>query len=301
MTVDRLVAGLFDYAGLFPPAALDWDAMLREAAAFPTSLHRPALVGNDLVVRPDDLRGLDDAALHDAGFAAGRPLDACLVGVTLGDVEDAAGTVAAWNDAHRDDAVPVRFTSVEAAGALDDATAQTLHAARTAAAGARIYFEPKWTEHDWTAHGRGLFAMLERLADAGPAVGLKLRFAGPTKPSVPRLAAVLARVNTLGLPLKATQSLHHPFGGDARHGNEHGFLNLAVALRLQAALGLEAAAVAQILRDPEPASFVFDAGLGWQGHRAAWQRVADAMRAVPFAIGSCDVSEPDDDLRDLFG
>jgi hypothetical protein len=301
MTVERIVAGLFDYAGLFPPAALDWQAMLREAAAFPTTLHRPALVGNDLVVRPHDLHRLDDERLQDAGFVAGRAVTACLVGVAQADCVDAAGTVAAWNAAHADDATPIRFTSLEVHGALDDGTATTLHAAR-AAIGPRVhvYFEPRWQEKDWLAHGRGLFAMLERLADAGPAVGLKLRFAGATKPSVPRLAAILARVNALGLPLKATQALHHPFAADERHGNEHGFLNVAVALRLQAALGLDASVVADVLRDDDPSSFVFDAGLGWRDHRAAWQRVAEA-RAVPFAIGSCSLAEPDDDLRDLFG
>lgn len=302
MSVDRLVDRLFDHAGLFPPAALDWNAMVDTAAGFDRGLHRRGLVAAHFVVRPTDLPALAASDLVAAGFPTGTRLDACLVGVDAAGALEAAQTIAAWNDAHRDDAVPTQFVSLEVhSESLDDVAAR-LHAARVEAGpGVRTYFEPKWGPEAWREGHRAVFAMLERLADSGPAVGIKFRCAGPTAIGAQTIASIFADAVRLGIPVKATQGLHHPFAGDPRHANALGFLSMVAALRLAGALGLDAPTVREMLEDPEAESFVFDPGLGWRHHRAAWQRVAEAASKVPFAIGSCSLDEPDDDLKALYG
>jgi hypothetical protein len=319
MSLDILTRGLFDYAGMFPPAALDFEAALAESARFPTALHRPGLVGNDLVLKASDLVRLDDKALEAAGWQPGRPCTVCLVGVDLADAARVAADAVAWNDRHREGQFPRRITAVEASfdGELG---ADVADAARQAAGDIRLYVEPKWADADWPDRQTAVLDALAELARTGPAIGLKIRCAGPTVLGHETLAGLLPEVVAHGLPLKATQGLHHPFPGaggadratgradqdnggpspsGGESGREHGFLNLLVALRL--ADRLDAADIHTLLGDPEPADFVVDAGIGWREHRILAQRVQDAAARVPFAIGSCSLQEPDDDLAALYG
>ncbi len=298
MSLEPVLRGLFDYAGMFPPAALPFDQALAESARFPTSLRRPSLVANDLVLTPDALGKLDDAALERAGYA-GRPCNVCLVGVGLEDAVDQAQAVVAFNEARRDSSVPQRIRTLEIHHDSLEGATETLRDARRAIGDVELYFEPKWDDPRMATHAAEAINMLHGLQSDGQAIGFKARCAGPTAVRAPTLAAILAFVNRHRVPLKLTQGLHHPFVGDVRYENDHGFVNVIVALRLQHALGLPHNDVIACLMDHEPANFTWDQGLGWQGRTALMQRVEDAAHAVPFAIGSCSLQEPDADLAAL--
>ncbi len=49
--LDALTNGLFDYAGMFPPAALSFPDALAESATFQQALSRPSIVGADMPVQ----------------------------------------------------------------------------------------------------------------------------------------------------------------------------------------------------------------------------------------------------------
>ena len=76
--LDHAVRGLFDHAGMFPPAALSFEDALREAAVLPDVLARPDLLQNDLVLTPEHWAKVDDEALAAADYD--RTLHVCLVG-----------------------------------------------------------------------------------------------------------------------------------------------------------------------------------------------------------------------------
>ncbi len=261
--ISDLVRGLFDYAGLFPPAELAWEEMVVEARGHPASLRWP-LVGNDLVVTPDHLNHLGDID-WDA--------TACLVGVTPDTAGGLAEQVATQDH--------VRFTSIE------------VHyegAAPSFDLDVPVYLEPR-DEPDW-----------ERLArhcrEHGH--GIKFRAAGPYERDTRDMADILAAVAAYPVPVKATQGLHHPFVDDPKYDNDHGFLNLVVALRL-AQEGAEQDEILACLRDSEEAHFDFDHGVAWNGRRLSMQRVMEHATKAPIAVGSCSLHEPDQDLTRLFG
>ncbi len=291
--LETVLAGLFDYAGMFPPAALTFEEALHASARFRDELHRPDMVANDMVVTLDDLPKLTPEALAAAGFEG--PCRVCVVGVGPERADEAVDTVCTVQSVGSQ----VRISSLEIAS--PDPTSAPWATWRDAlqSAHVRLYAEPKWNDAQWQEGLSDIWDVLARLKESGPAVGLKFRCAGPTAVSQATLADILAGANRVELPLKATQGLHHPIL-EPELGNDHGFLNVLVALRLQHALELPPESLHAILATNEIADFTFD-GLGWGTHRVMAQRVMEAAAAVPFSIGSCSLHEPDADLKRLLG
>jgi len=50
----------------------------------------------------------------------------------------------------------------------------------------------------------------------------------------------------------------------------------------------------------EAAEFGFEGGLAWRRFEIDADQLAEAVRKVPFSIGSCSLEEPDADLVRLF-
>lgn len=283
-----LTRGLFDYAGMFPPAALDFEAALAESARFPTDLRRPDLVAADMVLTPEDADRLTPEAFDAAGFD--RPCRLCVVGVAAKEASDRA----AW--CHDVKARGIDAVSLEVHAEGPDVGDALGHALGVAPEGTRLYFEPKWDPAMWATDAGRIWSMLQAL---GGEVGIKVRCAGPTALDAPTLAAVLHGAAQRDLPVKLTQGLHHPYPNDPRYDNAHGFINAAVALRLAQAGQADEAMVETILLDDEPASFVLDQGIGWREHRIMVQQLQQVMASHPFSIGSCSLAEPDGDLARL--
>lgn len=293
-TLALLTDRLFDYAGMFPPAALPFEEALRKSAGFPDTLRRPEIRNADMVLTPDTLPRLTPEAMEAAGWAPDRPCTVCLVGVPAADLGAQADAALSWNQARTDGPFAARIVSVETTvgdDLRDPAPVRDALAAAQASLGdITLCVEPRWPDAAWAQGQDRVLALLDDL----PGAGLKVRCAGPTALSHATLGKLLPEVVRRGLRLKATQGLHHPFAGDERHGNGHGFLNLAVGLRMARVLGADT--LTELLADPEPASFVFGDGLRWREHCLLAQRVHDEVRRVPFQIGSCSLDEPDADL-----
>lgn len=253
-----LLEGLFDFAGLFPPASLDVPGAV---AAFRAAREHP----HGWLVERFVASAAQVEAVGDAAGDGGEPWPVTVVveAPALRATAEAAGRVAS---AVRVDVVELKPV---AAGEL----AGVVEAARTTFPGTDVAVEVR----------PGDEAVLDALAEAGAWV--KLRCGGEHVPSAEEVAAVLRGCAERGLAVKATAGLHHPVAAPDGAGLRHGFLNLLAA----AALGGDVDAV----RETDPSAFVLgDGGMAWRGQAID---AAVARRAV-VGIGSCSFDEPVADL-----
>lgn len=303
-TLDRLVDRLFDYAGMFPPAALEFDHALAQAARHDERLKRPHMVDADMVVKPEHLPRLTDDAMKGAAWEPGRTCTIALVGVPLDRAREAAESIKRFNDTHAQSDVVRRVISLEPATPSrldDDADAvreSLLDIQKATPQGTRLFLEPRWDVETWKTSGPGLFALLEKVGD----VGLKIRCAGDTAITHDIMADVLEQTVRRGIPLKATQGLHHPIL-EKRWDNPWGFLNVVAALRYLGALegDFPRDETLRLLGEDDANAFSFENGLQWRDHSLSPAALERAAQTAPFSIGSCNVQEADDDLTRLFG
>ncbi len=303
MPLERVTDGLFDFAGMFPPASLSFDDALRQSAEFTTSLHDHELVGNDIVLTQENLAKLNKDALQKVGFA--KPTcHVCLVGVAVDDAPEVAAAIKAFNKERSSQRPAQKITSLElhfeeqSIALIQDSV---VAARKILGRHVRIYLEPKWDDARLAKGLEGVMLILDSLNQDSPRVGFKVRCEGPTALSHRTLALVMAHVNRREIPLKLTQGLHHAFAGDDRFGNQHGFLNCVFGLRLHRDTDMDLEELEACLADDAPEDFVWDEGIGWRGHRISMQSMVESSVSTPIAIGSCSIAEPDAELQELQG
>ena len=316
---DALLDGLFDYAGLFPPAALDLDASTRLYQRYRTG-PGARMLGRFIVpaarLQPGD--GPTPDAFAERVAAGPGPWRFSVLGPPARDGEGWLGaatrtleTARAFDARHGGRAACERFEiRLPADLAADpDALAETLAALDDAyrdgtATGPRAALEVPFLDAPETV-GPAAQAVVEANGRAGrPAFALKLRCGGVTPdlvPGVEPLAAALATVVRAGAPFKATAGLHHPLPNrdDAVGTRMHGFLGVfggAVLARLH---GLGPDDWAEVLDSDDPADWSVEDGLRWRSLAASPAEVADAREQQALSFGTCSFEEPLDDLRAL--
>lgn len=277
-STEAALRGLFDHAGMFPPAQKPLADALADAAGFPRSLARPGIVGADLVLPWSQWSNLTTATLDKAGFRG--TCKVALVGLDLAALPAAIAVVST---------APPRIRVVSLEASFEGAPAP--ESWPSAPSGIQLFLEPKWMPNQWTATAAE--ALCRNLRERG--FGLKVRCAGPTAVDAKALAAIVRAATDAGIPVKATQGLHHPV---ATTQHPHGFVALTAAVRLRQALGARFDDIEACLAAPSAAAFDLRDGIRWGHHHVA----ADRLAALPsFAIGSCSLTEPDDDLAACYG
>jgi hypothetical protein len=308
----KLFEGIIDYAGLFPPAELGMeDAFTRYLE------HRSSDTGWMLArfVCPAGRLG-ELEPLLDPDPDAGAPVAVAVLGrggATLD--EFVAGT--------ESDAALIRAFLSRRQGRT---TADVFEVRLPEAGGAAVAVEKAWrrlTENgstemtpyfevsllgDWRPRLPAAAAAVRdatRAAGPGHRIGLKIRCGGLNAAAIPEpmaVAAAIATCRAVGVPLKATLGLHHPF----RHTDEalgavvHGFLNLFTASVMAQAHDVPVTRLTEIIADTDPQSFVIGADrLMWRDLEASADQVAAARSGVLTSFGSCSFSEPRDDLDAL--
>ncbi len=307
--------GLIDYAGLFPPAALDMPAAVAGYAA-----HRrlpEAWMLHRFIAPAESLAAVAAAAAPhlDGGGPWGL---AVLVGaredaeVAVARIDAQGEAVAALEDRSAGRALVEALETAVPASAAGPACAGFLERLLEALAEAGLGGRELFIE---TPPGGDDDAVLEAVAEAagrwagpdGPflRLGAKLRCGGLVAAAFPtpeRLAAVIARACGLDLPLKFTAGLHHPVRRRVADPDVmmHGFLNVFGAGILAREAGLAGADLVACLAEAEPAAFTF------AGDRFAWRdrgvdaaAVARARAEALAGFGSCSFLEPRDDLAAL--
>jgi hypothetical protein len=291
MSTTGLLAGLVDYAGLFPPAALSMDGAAAEYARARRSpeafmLGRFVLPAGRLAELPRSA----DAHLPEPGTGEPWRLSALLGADVHGD----SALVTAFNASNAGRAV---VDAVELkAGSPEDAEA----AIEALPAGLAAFVE--------VPLGPNLGGLLEVLRRHRASA--KVRTGGVVPEAIPdpaEVARFIAACAEAGVPWKATAGLHHPMRAEhaltyAEGGPRavtHGFLNVFVAA-VAACAGASPADLEALLREEQPSAFrIGGHALAWRHLRFSADDVARARRGFATSFGSCSFAEPVAGLRSL--
>jgi len=282
-----LLAGIIDYAGLFPPAELPMPAAVYNYAHYLT-LPFSWMLGRFVVsaARLEEFVREAVPVLPPRGSSS-------VWGVSLlsSDLERDIRRIEELQREHPG----VRFESIE----IKAASATEIAAAVKVIPGSiRLYCEiPLAGEFE---------TLLAPMAQWG--VRAKIRCGGITSgtfPAAVRVAAFLRECHAAGVSFKATAGLHHPMRGSYpltyAPGSPtevmHGFLNLFLAAAW-VRRGMPLEVTESLLEERSPAAFKFqDDGVEWREHRLSTADILAARRDFAVGFGSCSFSEPVADLR----
>ena len=307
-SVRALMSGIIDYAGLFPPAGLELpDALDRflahssgddswMLARFVIPAGRLGELSELLGERPYPQTPLRLSVLGRGGVTRAR------FAASLADDID---RLEAFRTRHADrveiDQLELRLP--DAPGEIPFAVGQALEL--LAACPDVVPFLEVSLLEGWRGRIQRAIGALSSIEDRARPVGLKIRCGGAEASAVPSpvaVAAALAACRRAGLPLKATQGLHHP----VRHFDRvlettiHGFFNLFVAGVLGRSHSLAEERVLDIVVDEDPEAFRFSSSsLAWRDLAAGIDDIAAARMTAVTSFGSCSFIEPRDDLRQL--
>ena len=289
-----LLAGSIDYAGLFPPAALDLPTAVRNYAEYRAGPDAWAL-GRFVVAsaRLAELEGVVESLAHRA------PAEPWRLSVLLG-AEPAAELEALGelNCRHAaEGATALSGDVVEAKAGSVEAIQRLLAAVpRWATAYVEVPLEPDPAP------------LIAAIARGGGRA--KARTGGVTADAFPppdALLRFLRAVTGVGVPFKLTAGLHHPLRAEYRltydagapRGTMYGFLNVFLAAAFLRA-GLPDADALRLLKEREPDAFRFTPGaIEWRG-RSVDRDIIAATRAQGIGgFGSCSFTEPVEELKEM--
>jgi hypothetical protein len=288
-TLGALLAGLIDYAGLFPPAALTIGEAVANFASYLDSADGWVLCR--FIVPAGRL---DELATEGRRHAGVRPAPWRVSALVGEDVAADAERVRAFNAAHVGrflvDTAELRASAPDAIGRAVDA------------------FRPDLTVFVELPLNRDPAPLLEAVKRAGARA--KVRTGGTEAeafPTTPQLARFIALCAQLDVAFKATAGLHHPLRGerrltyaaDAPSATMFGFLNVFLAAAFACA-GMDEVSLARILEVRDPASFAFDEdAVRWRGHTVSLDQLRRTRASHALGFGSCSFREPIDELREL--
>ena len=287
-----LLARLIDYAGLFPPAALNmlqavanYDAYLRSEHAW--MLGRFIVPAARLNEFEEIVRGLPSEPSRPWGLSA-------LVGT------DVAADLARLNVCSGHSSPPTRPFTVDSVEVKVNTPEEVRRLAAMIPQDLSAYFEVPLA-----ARERDCIAAL---AECGRSA--KIRTGGETSDKIPTPARVIEFVKRCAdaeVPFKATAGLHHSirsvhrltYQPDSASALMHGFLNVFLAAAFLRK-GIEPKLAIELLEERSAEAFRFNSdGVSWRKHRLNANEIAAARRGFSVSFGSCSFTEPIDDLRSL--
>jgi len=284
-----LLAGVVDYAGLFPPTGADMPVAVHNYAAY-RSRDDAWMLGRFVVpaARLDDF----SAALRALGSEASPEWRlSALLGA---DVEADVERMRMFDREHRGRA---RIDSLEAKVDSADAIRRV---AAAAGRGAAVFAE--------MALDSDVEALIAATKHAG--INAKIRTGGITPDVFPSSASVVRFIRgclAANVRFKATAGLHHAIGGDYRltydaqapSGAMFGFLNVLLATGLMNA-GLSDADATRLLDERDPAAFVIAPDeIRWRDAAFEEDNARSLRDRCMASFGSCSFTEPADELRAL--
>ena len=283
-----LLAGLVDYAGLFPPSQLSMAESVRNYAAYLRG-DESWILGRFVVpvARLDEFTAAAAEYIGSEGVAPWR-----LTVLAPADYAEALPAIATFNERHRG----ARIDCVEWKAASTD---EILRVGGLIPPGLTTFVE--------IPHAGDPLPWVKSISEAG--AHAKFRTGGLTPEVVPPVQQVLAFLEAcdrFNVSFKATAGLHHPiravhsltYQPDSPVCQTHGFLNVfmgAAFLRT----GVPSPEIADLLAEESVASFSFNrGGVTWRGHWMSSQRIRTTRERFAIAFGSCSFEEPLADLRE---
>jgi hypothetical protein len=280
-----LLAGLIDYAGLFPPAALSMEEAVRNYARYREGEHA-WMLGRFVVPEagarevpsefPKSVLGVDELT-----FAQWKER---LPGFQVSELPGEP-----------------RFPAFQVAGVPGEpGNSATRQPGEGNPATRQPGNLPKATRQPFielTDTG-----LIPELAKHG--LCAKIRTGGVTPEAIPhpdRVATFIHVCAMHAVPFKATAGLHHPvrcvraltYDADSPRATMHGFINVFMA----AAFPHDAE---RILVEEDPRAFRFeDDAAWWRDHAVTTEHLAAVRREFAISFGSCSFEEPVAELKEL--
>ena len=277
--IDSLLAGLIDYAGLYPPASLDMPTAVRNYLAYRRSQHADVL--GRFIVNLDRIGELRSVA--------GNDLKKIKLSAILSTYADFDRVSALVNDGVPIESVEMKIGLISEIARLDD------------------ILPPKIEKYLELAIGPVEAGVLKAIGYAGARI--KLRMGGVIPTAFPSSAAVARMLRSLadhGIACKATAGLHHPIRSrhpltdapDSPSGLMHGFINLLCAAALVYSGG-DADEAEDLLNEQDPSAFgVMPQSISWRSHVWDADHWSKTRRNLT-SCGSCSFEEPIRDLEAL--
>jgi hypothetical protein len=290
-SVQALLKGIIDYAGLFPPSQITMPEAVINYALYRNSNYNWML--SRLVVPASRLAEFSENAGDFISRDGNRGWR--LSAISGEDVYESLRLVEDFNAKNAPFAV---CDSIEVKAASESKIENTVAALPH---GIRAYFE---------------LAIDDKLPDLAAALSIlgqraKIRTGGITPDAFPGSRKILRFVRTClaaNVPFKATAGLHHPlrcfkaltYEADAPTGMMHGFLNLFVATGF-AMKDYNTDLLEEILEEEFEEAFIFtDEGIGWRDeHFLSTPQIERMRERNLISFGSCSFDEPIADLREI--
>ena len=303
-SIQVFMAGIVDYAGLFPPAKLDMEPMVSNYAKDLASAHS-GMLGRVIVpvARLDEFEAAAASLMPTVPAAEGSEVEPepwSISALTRG-ADDIDGfredleRIEVFNDHHALEGNPAAVIDAielkaRGGGQIDevlDALEDELFP----------YFEL-----DPTGDIRGELAAL-----VGLDAGAKIRTGGVTPPEHPSVEQVAVFINgccDAHVPFKATAGMHRALRHLAPEVSDttkqFGFLNVLMAACLRFSGGISAEQVAEVLADEDGTAFTFGPhGASWRRATIGPESIEDARWRFAHSFGSCSFDDPLHDLQAL--
>lgn len=312
-----LLGGVIDYAGLFPPARLDFESAYRNYLRYRGEAD--AWMLGRFVCPAARLGEID--RFRDEILGAKQPFALTVIGrggETTADWAEGLradlGVAASFRARHGGrvsaDVFEVKLPSALSGEGLRDLLPQAARIIDGSGEWPIFPYVEVSFGGDWRARLPTIAAALAEWNQGAPAdrparsFGVKIRTGGlesSAVPSVEQVAFAIAASRDAGVALKATAGLHHPFRHfDAGLGAKvHGFVNVFGAGVLAQARCLPENEIRNIIADENGEDFDFtEEAFRWREVAATPAEVL-AGRRLMTSFGSCSFDEPRDDLRRL--
>jgi hypothetical protein len=290
--IQTLLRASIDYAGLFPPAALDIASAVHNYARYQSGEDAWAL--GRFIVPATRLSEFETAAAQHLSASHRWQLGA-LIG---SDLDSDLQLITAFN--RRQAARPVGGTAVdcvELKGSSVSAIDETMsRIPRHLQAYVEIPIEEDPAE------------LIAAIGQQGARA--KVRTGGVTQEAFPQstdLVRFMARCIDANVPFKCTAGLHHAlraeyrltYAPDSLSAVMFGFLNVFLTATLLRS-GLPASEAEPVLEESSPKAFqVGEREISWRGHRLDTAALKAARERTIISFGSCSFTEPLEDLQAL--
>lgn len=275
--IEAALSGLIDYAGLYPPAALDMSAAVRSYLEYRES-RRAFILGRFIV---------NIARLDEMRQAAGNAFRSMRLSVIAAPDTDPQLIARHVGDGFRIESVEIKCDEPAGAMRITEHLPPTIER----------YFEipVSASASEW----------IDALASI-PARA-KLRMGGVVDEAFPSANAVALMLSALAgeqLPFKATAGLHHPirsrhpftYAAASASGTMHGFLNVLFAAALLYSGGEAGEALRTLEEEDAGAWRVTPNTIGCRAFEWTADQLHHVRRRFFLSFGSCSFVEP---VRDL--
>jgi hypothetical protein len=290
LSLQDLMTGLIDYAGIFPPAALDMNSAVRNYAAYRNGEYArflgrfivPAARLNEFERAAAEVEWGEETWLLSA--LAGDGLDS-----DLKKIDNFNERISKTRDALID-SLEIKVAHQSDIKEAMNLIPETLKA----------YFEIPIAEDPSD--------LVKAIAATGARA--KVRTGGVTADAFPssiELARFIKACAEEDVPFKATAGLHHPlrsfnkltYDPDSGQALMHGFLNVFLAAAFSYN-GMDVEELAELLDERSPESFQFEHGsVIWHGKMVVRGQLRNARNLFAISFGSCSFEEPIDDMKKI--